>query len=819
MSGPEISRRKFLTGGALIVGFSMTATLSDVGRALAASGGAGGSVTNGWIVVKASTGGGTGTSITVYCPKVELGTGTQTALGQIVVEELYADMSMLNWVQGDTNFDPTIDSSSQGYTAGSATVYVEGVSLRVAAAAAFQELQNLAMTYFGVSSPSGLTAADGTFAYHNKKVSYGAVIGTDIVTAAPTKTTSVKNPADYTIVGTSVQRVDLPAKFEGSFDFSADVRLPGMVYARVLRPSGRNARFTSFNSFLFRYFPAVEKFVNVSVGGVPTNFVYILAPEEYAVQYAALAYVYGDPALGIPPAKFVNWTPGAPLVSEPSLLNDAIASPSTNPLTTPYGTGDGLWYGSNVQKATGSVSNAFQGQTPITAGYYTPFQMHGPMAGSAAVANWDATTTTMTVYSGTQGPGPLQAAITDILTTYDPSFSGTVHIVYTEQSGCYGQDGADDVSAEAALISYIENTPVKLQWTRADEHQWEPLAPAMVHTMQGVVSDLNGGSVLAWQHDVYSPTHNSRPNGKANGSPAAGNLLVAQCLGMLPAPMPAPNFNLATRNSVVNYDFPNLLVNGHFCTSFQGTLRPDSSLAAAEPLTWMVPRSTAMRSLGGLSNSFANESFMDELAQAAGAKDRVAWRTSYLSDQRALAVLNAVAAMPGTLASAATGHQSGRGVSYIQYENALTYLAVICDVDVDMSSGQVVVTDVYVAHDCGLVINPDGLQNQIQGNVIQGISRTLIEQVNYDDNGVTQQAWEDNPSRGGVGYPVIQFDEVPNITIQLLDHPTYPAWGAGEPCILAMPGAIGNAVCDATGARVRTLPMTPTTVLAALAAL
>lgn len=285
---------------------------------------------------------------------------------------------------------------------------------------------------------------------------------------------------------------------------------------------------------------------------------------------------------------------------------------------------------------------------------------------------------------------------------------------------------------------------------------------------------------------------------------------------MLPAPMPAPNFNLATRNSVVNYSFPNLQVNGHFCTSFQGTLQPDSSLAPSKPLTWMIPRSTALRSLGGLSNSFANESFMDELAQAAGASDRVAWRIQYLNDPRAIAVLRAVAGMPGTLASPAPGHQTGRGVSYIQYENKLTYLAVICDVDVDTSSGQVMVTDVYVAHDCGLIINPDGLQNQIQGNVIQGISRTLIEQVTYDDNGVTQQAWEDNPSRGAIGYPVIQFNQVPNITIQLLDQPTQPAWGAGEPCILAMPGAIGNAVCDATGARVRTLPMTSTTVLGAI---
>lgn len=808
----EINRRQFLAGGALIVGFSMTVSLSEVGRALAASSGSGGSVTNGWIVVQALSGGGTGTSITVYCPKVELGTGTQTALGQIVVEELYADMKTLNWVQGDTNFDPAADGNSQGYTAGSATILTEGPSLRLAAAAAFQELQNLAMQYFGISSPNGLTAADGTFAYQNKKVSYGAVVGTQTVTAAPTSLTTVKNPADYAIVGTSVQRVDLPAKFEGSFEYSADVRLPGMVYARVLRPSGRNAQFAGFNTAKFAYFPAVQKFVNVMLNGSPTNFVYILAPEEYAVQYAALSYVYGYPQYHVPPTPFVNWTPGAALVSQTSLTADA----STNPLMTSYQDG-GLWYGTNLQKATSGMNPLSPGQATITANYYTPFQMHGAMAGSAAVASWDGTT--MTVYSGTQGPGPLQAAIVDILKTYDPNFSGTVHVVYTEQSGCYGHDGADDVSAEAALISYIEKVPVKLQWTRADEHQWEPLGPAMAHQMQAVISTSSGGAgIAAWQHDVYSPTHNSRPNGTSNaGSPAAGNLLVAQCLGMLPAPMPKPNFNLATRNSVVNYAFPQT-VYGHFCTSFKGDVQSDSSLVATTPLTWRIPRSSALRSLGGLSNSFANECFMDELAHAAGATDRIAWRTRYLTDSRALAVLGAVATMPATLASPASGHRTGRGVSYIQYENTLTYVAVICDVDVDMNSGQVTVTESYVAHDCGLIINPDGLRNQIQGNVIQGISRTLLEEVNYDNDGVTQQAWENNPPRGAIGYPVLQFNQVPNITIQLLNQPTQKALGAGEPCILAVPAAIGNAVFEATGARVRTLPMTPATVLAAIAA-
>jgi nicotinate dehydrogenase subunit B len=244
---------------------------------------------------------------------------------------------------------------------------------------------------------------------------------------------------------------------------------------------------------------------------------------------------------------------------------------------------------------------------------------------------------------------------------------------------------------------------------------------------------------------------------------------------------------------------------------------------ASSPLTWVLPRSSALRSLGGFSNTFANESFMDELAHLADpslANDdplALQFRLNYLSaDARAVAVLQAVAKMPdGPVRAPASGHATGRGLAYMQYENDFTYVATIAAVDVDLSTGQVTVTDVYVAHDCGLVINPDGLRNQIQGNVIQGTSRTLYEGVTYSGDQVTQDGWQDFGTT--VGYPVIGFDQIPNINIQLIDHPDQPAWGAGEPGILPMSAAIGNAIFNATGsARIRTLPITPAAVLAAL---
>lgn len=506
----QIGRRAFL-GGAVVVGFSFAATMAGVGHAEAATSGSGGDIENAWLVVRAAHGGGTGTSITVYSPKVELGTGTQTALSQIVAEELYADIRQLSWVQGDTNFDPAADPNSQGYTAGSQTVQVEGPTLRLAAAAAFQALQALAVSYFGTASPAWLKAADGVFFYGRKKAS-----------------------DDQVLVGQ-----------------------PGSAFAN--------------------------------------------APQQ------------------------------------------------------------------------------------ATATYFTPFQMHGSLAASAAVAEWDGQT--LTVYSGTQGPGPLQSAIGGLLNRYDPDFSGKVHIIYTEQAGCYGHDGADDCSAEAALIAYQRGGAVKVQWSRADEHHWEPLGPAMVHQMQGGIAN---GSVVSWQHDVYSPTHNSRPG----GGPAAGNLLVAQYLGVSPAPMPPLGPNTATRNAPVNYAFPNSRTGRHFVTSFQ---LQSGSLNASSPLTWVLPRSTALRSLGGFSNSFANESFMDKLAHLADSNlandDPLAlqFRLSYLSaDARAVAVLQAVAGMPdGPVPASASGHATGRGLAFIRYENGLTYVATIADVDVDLSTGQV----------------------------------------------------------------------------------------------------------------------------------
>jgi CO/xanthine dehydrogenase Mo-binding subunit len=341
----------------------------------------------------------------------------------------------------------------------------------------------------------------------------------------------------------------------------------------------------------------------------------------------------------------------------------------------------------------------------------------------------------------------------------------------------------------------------------------------MLHEMRGGVT---GGSVVAWDHKLYSPTHNSRPN---SGN-SAGNLLAAQHAGILqPADMPALGTNTQSRNGPITYNFSNRRLNRNWVKSYNGTPSGSGAATVLKPpalptqATWVLPRTTALRSLGGVSNTFANESFTDELAKLCNANP-LDFRLAHTSDGRAQAVLNAVKAhslWSSPKPTAPAGFAYGRGVSFLRYETVEAYVAMAVEVLVTVATGAVKVTRVVVAHDCGQIVNPDGLRNQIEGNVIQGISRALKEQVDYTGDHVNNNGWVDFPAFFAVAYSVLQFDEVPSIDVILLNQPSATLWGAGEPTIGGVPAAVGNAICDAIGVRVRTLPMRPATVLAASA--
>jgi nicotinate dehydrogenase subunit B len=409
-----------------------------------------------------------------------------------------------------------------------------------------------------------------------------------------------------------------------------------------------------------------------------------------------------------------------------------------------------------------------------------------------------------------------------------PSFSAitrsaasatAIRVIYVEGAGCYGHNGADDAAADAALMSKLVKRPVRVQWMRQDEHGWEPLGPALAHTLDGALD--SSGNVLAWRHTLYSPPHSSRPGG-------GGSLLAGQEIGLMPAALPTSPVNQGTRNAPLNYNFPNMKLAANHVQPYQTS----KGAAIGPPLVNTLPRSSALRSLGGMSNCFANESFMDELAFTAKA-DPVAFRKKYVcalsggsgsatslpvpgADPRAVAALDAMAKQAGwgqALAPARAGAVAGKGVAFARYETVETYVAVYAEVEVTTATGDVWVRRVVVAHDCGLIINPDGLRNQIEGNVIQGISRTLIEEVQFNSTGVTSLLWST--------YPVVHFNQVPSsIEIVLLDHPEQltqspdtPAWGAGEPTIGPVAPAIANAIFNATGKRLTVLPITKQRVL------
>ncbi len=545
-----------------------------------------------------------------------------------------------------------------------------------------------------------------------------------------------------------------------------------MLHGRVIRPAGRNATFESIDATSLQTVQSIPGFLQVVQDG---NFVGVVATTEWAAIQAARTLK-------------IHWNLGAPLSDQSSLPQTLQDPAATYQTLTEVDKG-------NVDATLASAAHQ------LDATYFTPFQMHGSMAPSCAVADVrsapDATGIQATVWSSTQGVYPLQGAIAQLLELP----ISTVRVIYMEASGCYGHNGADDVAADAALLSRAVGQPVRVQWMREDEHGWEPLGPAMVHQMRG---GLNAsGAVAAWEHSVFTPPHTTRPSGNA------GLLLAGQALGFLPPPLPPARPNLGTRNGPVTYTFDNDRYTGHhvqFFATLPGSREP------ATPLTYTLLRPSALRTLGGFSNTFANESFMGELAAAAGA-DPLAFRLRHLNDPRAVAVLQAMAEQAGwteSLSPAPSGILRGRGIAFLRYETNEAYVVAYTEVEVNPTTGSVHVNRVVVAHDCGLIINPDGLRNQIEGNVIQGISRTLKEEVHFDSQGVTNLLWSSGPD------PVIHFKEVPSIEIVLIDHPRQPAWGAGEPTIGAIPAAIGNAIFDAARIRLRTLPFTPARVLAAL---
>jgi len=670
-----------------------------------------------------------------------------------VAEELDVGFDRVTMIVGDTAITP-----DQGTTAGSKSIQVAGPVLQQAAAEARLILLTRASERLGVGADT-LQVTDGVVSVADdpsKSVSYGDLVGEpfgrEVTGEAP-----VKPPAEHTIVGQSIPRVDILAKLTGGEAFVQDIRLEGMLHGRVVRPyvrtlDGIGATIESFDDTAAKAVPGVVAVVRNG------NFVGVVAERE-------------EQAIAAGQALQITWSALPELPNQAQLYDLMRDMPAESEVVLNNGDAEGaLGMAAQTHEAT----------------YQFPYQAHASMGPSCSVA--DVRPDGATVYSSSQGVYALRDALAPIL-GFEPE---QVRVIHAEGAGCYGHNGADDASADAAVLSQAVGRPVRVQWMRADEFAWEPKGPAMVMDLRaGLDAD---GNVLAWDYTVWTPTHSTRPGGE----PAR---LFAGQLVDPPAPPAELGQTGGDRNAPTNYSFPNNRVTTHWIET--PPLRP-----------------SALRSLGGLANATANEIFVDEMAVLAGA-DPVEFRLRHLADPRATAVIEGVARAaewearpsgPTTsgAAPAAGGLLTGRGVAFARYETEFAYAAVVADVAVDPASGDVRVTNVAVAHDCGLIINPDGLTNQIEGNVIQGVSRALKEEITYDQTLVTSLDWS--------SYRILSFAEVPAITVELVDRPEEPPLGAGEPSICPMIAAINNAIYDATGARLRTVPYTPERVLAALQA-
>ena len=693
----------------------------------------------GWIRLEADE------TVTVFTGKAELGQGILTALAQIAAEELDVGFDKIHMVSADTSRGP-----DEQYTFGSQSVEQGGGAIRAAGAEARGLLLAAAARRFGVRVEElqvrngTVVAADGRRAsfWELANESAGLLKGDIALATAP------KKPRDYAIVGKSVNRIDLPGKLTGVPSYVQDMRLPGMVFARVVRPPRYGARLLAFDEAAVRARPGVVAVISDG------NFLAVAARREEQAIAAREAL-----------ASSARWS------------DDAVELPDAARLYTEL---QKLRAETIVVGSAGQSEPAPDQAKRVSAEYSRAYLSHASIGPSCAVA-W-LKDGRMTVWSHTQGAFPLRGDLAKVLGLQ----TGGVDVVHMPGAGCYGHNGADDVALDAALVARaVPGAPIKLQWMRDDEFAWAPFGPGMAMKVEASLG--SDGKIVDWSYDVWSNSHAMRP-GQAGGV----NLLAAWDLKTPFVKSPAPHipqpFGDGDRNAVPFYELPRKQIRNH--------------LLLDAPV-----RNGSFRTLGSHGNIFAIESFMDELAQAAGS-DPLAFRLAHLRDPRAQAVLRAAADKAGWTAGKSGDGQRGRGLAFCRYKSIGMYAAVVVDVEVDRNSGVVRVPRVVLAADIGLVVNPDGARNQLEGGIVQAVSLTLKEQVAFDRRQITSRDWS--------GYPVITFPEVPNIEIELMER-SDPSLGAGEGSLPPTSAALANAFARATGRRLRELPMTPERVKASLA--
>lgn len=685
---------------------------------------------------------------------VDLGTGIRTALGQIVADELDLAMDQVDMVLGDTGRAP-----NQGPTIASASIQIHAVPLRKAAAQARAWLLAEAARQLDVPVES-LTVDGGQVRVAGdatRGLSYGQLLQGRRIELRLDLESPVKAVADYRVVGQPQPRVDIPAKAFGDAVFVHDMRVPGMLHGRVVRPPYAGA---DHGDFIGNTLESVDERSIAHIPGIRAvvvirDFVGIVAEREEQADAAGAALV-------------VHWKPWpgmAPLGDLAQALRDNPSRPRQ--LVDEGDVGQALAGASQVMERT----------------YVWPYQMHASIGPSCAVADWqgEGAAPALRVYAGTQNPHVLRADLSRLMGVADVA----VDVVRMEAAGCYGRNCADDVAADAALLSRAVGAPVRVQLTREQEHLWEPKGAAQLMEVRGGITAEGG--IAAYDFRSAYPS---------NAAPTLALLLTRT---VEPA---ATAFEMGDRTARPPYDIADLRV----------------TVNDMPPIL----RASWLRGVSAMPNSFAHESYIDELAVAAGV-DPVEYRLRYLKDPRASELLQATAQRAGWVPHTQPQGQGadgdwlhGQGVAYARYVHSkwpgfgAAWAAWVADVDVNQKTGEVHVKRVVVGHDAGLTINPAGVEHQIHGNVLQTTSRALKEQVRVDpDTGVVA-------SREWGSYPILSFREVPVIEVMQMPRPDQPPLGAGESASVPGTAAIANAIFDATGVRFRQPPFTAEVVREAL---
>ena len=762
----KITRRAFVRDASgLVIGFSMLDS-SLAPRLLAQSAVLGAPKSprklESWLHVLPDGG------VRVFTGKLEIGMGVDTALAQIVAEELDLAPSRVTFVLGDTS-----ETTDQGGVGGSTSVSLGSRPLRNVAATARATLVQLASRRLNVAA-TDLQVRDGVVSVKgdaSRRVTYAELASANLDAAAGDDALKVsgagfalnvegsaktKDPSTYTIVGTSVPRVDIAPKILGTYRYITDVRVPGMLHGRVVRPAGVGATLVGVDDSTVKGIAGYVKTV------FDKNFVGVVCDTEWGAIKAARAL------------KVIWSTPLQAFPEQKDLYSKMRAA-------TPKATRAGAKNGDVAAALAG-------GAKKIDARYDVPFQSHATMGPGCAVADvkLDGAGIT-TVWSGGQKPHALQTGYAQLLGIPKER----VRVVWMQDAGSYGRPGFEDAGADAVLLSKAVGRPVRVQWMRHDMTAWGAKGPACVFDLAGAIDAQGNVTGVRFVSRAFS-------GGEILYLPdAAGNYLAGQLTGIKNTT--GVDEYADWGGAAPPYRFPNVEATAHVLAGFHDV---------ASPL-----RSTHLRDPEGPATSFAVESFIDELAAAAGV-DPLELRLKHIDEPRAKNALNVAAEKFGWDKRVSPKTQSradvvtGRGIA-LGTRNG-TYVGTIAEVEVNRKTGAVKVTRLVCSHDCGLIVNPEALKSTIAANLVQSLGRTTKEEVMFDRSNVTSVDWNT--------YKVARASDVPAVVdIVLINRPDLPPGGAGEPSSRPTAAAIANAVFDATGARVRQIPLTPANVKAALA--